>query len=171
MPRRSFTPGWRKLVRTVHVILSVGWIGASLCLLALGLTGVLSSDEQTQKSAYIALGTIGTAVSVPVAVATLISGILVSVGIRWGLFRYWWTVISLVATAAMTAGVMFALAPGLRRAAADAAATPPGTPVLDAVGAEAASAISAPCVATVALSLVTAINVFKPWGPIRRRQQ
>lgn len=166
--RRTLPPKWRKLVLTIHVIASVAWIGASLCLLTLGLTGVLSTDQQTQKAAYIALGTIGTTVTVPVAIAALVSGVVISVGTKWGLVRYWWTLISLVATAVMTAAVVFALAPGMRAAAANAAATPPGASVLDAVGDEAASVIAAPCVATVALGVVTAINVYKPWGRIRR---
>ncbi len=154
---------------SVHVVASVGWIGGSLCLLALGLTGVFSGEPQVQRAAYIALGILGPYVVVPVTWATLLSGILISLGTKWGLFRYWWTLVSLVATAVMTVAVNFALAPTLAAAGDAAARAEPATPVLDAVGSAAGSAIAAPIVASVALSFVTWVNVAKPWGRIRQR--
>ncbi|MBA8827214.1 hypothetical protein FHX42_004598 [Saccharopolyspora lacisalsi] len=167
--RPQLPPRARKVVLTVHVIASVAWIGATLCLLALSLTGLLSRDPQVQRAAYVALGTIVTVVGAPVSIAALVSGIMISVGTRWGLFRHWWVLVSLVATAVMTAAVLFALGPLMRGAAADALAAPPGTPVLDAVGDAAVSAVVAPCVALVALSAITALNVFKPRGRVRFR--
>lgn len=165
--RGLLPPRARKIVLTAHVIASVAWIGATLCLLALSLTGLLSRNPQVQQAAYVALGTIATVVGTPVSIAALVSGIVISVGTRWGLFRHWWVLVSLVATAAMTALVVFSLGPLMRGAAADALAAPPGTPVSDAVGDAAVSAVVAPCVALVALSAVTALNVVKPRGVVR----
>ncbi|GAA0505734.1 hypothetical protein GCM10011581_32170 [Saccharopolyspora subtropica] len=158
----------RKLVLTVHVIASVAWIGGSACLLVLGLTGLLADDPQVQRAAYIADGALGAWVARPVSILALVSGVLISVGTKWGLFRYWWVLISLVATAAMTAAVTFQLAPRLIRAGESALAAPPGADVVAAVGPDAASLVVAPSVALVALSIVTALNVYKPWGRVRR---
>lgn len=162
---RVLPPRARKTVLTVHVIASVAWIGASLCLLVLGLTGLLSGDPDVQRASYGALGTIVTVIAVPVSLAAFLSGIVVSVGSRWGLFRHWWVVISLVATAIMAAAVTFALAPMMRTVSAQALAAPAGR-VVEAVGDEVVPVVVAPSVAVVALSLVTAINVFKPRGRV-----
>lgn len=166
-PRTFLPPRLRKIALSAHVVASVSWIGASVCLLALGLTGVLAGEPSVQRAAYIALGVLGSQVLVPVTWATLLSGILLSLGTKWGLFRYWWTLASLVATAVMTLAVNYALAPTLATAGDAAARAEPGTPVLEAVGSAAGSAIAAPIVASVALSFVTWINVAKPWGRIR----
>ncbi|QGK71713.1 hypothetical protein GIY23_21300 [Allosaccharopolyspora coralli] len=166
-PRTFLPPRLRKILVSLHVVASVSWIGGSVCLLALGLTGVLSGEPQLQRAAYIALGILGSQVLVPVTWATLFSGILVSLGTKWGLFRYWWTMVSLVATVVMTLAVNYALAPTLVAAGDAAARAELGTPVLDAVGSAAGSAIAAPIVASVALSFVTWVNVAKPWGRIR----
>jgi hypothetical protein len=167
-PRGFLTPQGRKWVLTAHVIASVAWIGVSLCLLGLSLTGVLSRDAEIQKAAFVALGTLGTVVAAPVSVAALITGVVVSLGTKWGLFRHWWVLVSFIATVIMTAAVLFALGPLLRGAAASALAAAPGTPVLDAVGNAAVPAVIASCVATVVLSVITGLNVFKPVGRVRR---
>jgi uncharacterized membrane protein len=163
----ALPPKLRKLVLTVHVITSVAWIGGSACLLVLGLTGLLAADHEVQKAAYVADGALGTWVARPVSVLAFASGVLISVGTRWGLVRYWWVLISLIATAIMTAAVVFLLTPRLTRAAENALAAPAGTDIVDAVGPDAASLVAAPSVALVALSLVTALNVYKPWGRVR----
>jgi uncharacterized membrane protein len=155
-------PKLRKLVLTVHVIASVAWIGGSLCLAALDITGLLTDDLEVRQAAYVSAGIIGSRVTSPVSLLAFASGVLISVGTKWGLFRYWWVLISLIATGIMVLAVQFALAPMLSRNAAKVLAAP------DATGLEAINAAIAPCVATVVLSLVTAINVYKPWGPIRR---
>ena len=50
-------PPLRKLALTVHVISSVGWLGAVVCSLALALAvaGALGSDVATVRAAYVAL--------------------------------------------------------------------------------------------------------------------
>jgi hypothetical protein len=37
-------------------------------------------------------------VLVPLALASLLTGLVISLGTRWGLFRHWWVVVSLVLT-------------------------------------------------------------------------
>ena len=48
-------PPLRKLALTVHVISSVGWLGAVVCSLALAVAGALGSDVATVRAAYVAL--------------------------------------------------------------------------------------------------------------------
>lgn len=168
MPRR-LRPGARKFLLTVHIAASVGWLGMSLCLLVLDLTGVFSTDPRLQKAVFTASSTLATTIGPPVAIAAFASGVAISLGTKWGLWRHWWVVVSLVGTGIMTVLVVFSLGPMLTEVATAALAAPPGVPVLDAVGDRVASAIAAPSVAVVALTVLTGLNVFKPRGRVRRR--
>ena len=78
--------------------MSVGWIGAVLCYLALGGAAVTSDDAQTIRSAWSAMEVTGWYVIVPLAIAALVTGIAMSLGTKWGLFRHYWVVISLALT-------------------------------------------------------------------------
>ncbi|MDQ6693349.1 MAG: DUF2269 domain-containing protein [Chloroflexota bacterium] len=94
----SMPPGLRKLVLIVHLIASVGWVGAVVAYLALGVSAVNSRDARTVQAAWIAMELTGWFVIVPLALAALLTGIVMSLGTPWGLFRHYWVVITLVLT-------------------------------------------------------------------------
>lgn len=91
-------PGLRKFALTVHLTSSVGWIGAVAAYIALDLAAARGQDAQTLRAAYLAMEWTASLVIVPLALATLLTGLVMSLGIRWGLFRHYWTVISLLLT-------------------------------------------------------------------------
>src|SRR3954469_7202290 len=91
----TMAPGLRKLVLTVHLTVSVGWIGAVVAYLALGVAAVTSPDPQTVRAAWIAMELTGWYVIVPLALAALLTGIVMALGTPWGLFRHYWVLISL----------------------------------------------------------------------------
>jgi hypothetical protein len=88
-------PGLRKFVLTVHLTVSVGWIGAVAAYLALGVSAVISQDAQTMRAAWIAMEVTGWYAIVPLALAALLTGIIMALGTPWGLFRHYWVLISL----------------------------------------------------------------------------
>ena len=92
----TMAPGLRKFVLTVHLTFSVGWVGAVVAYLALGISAVTSQDAQTVRAAYIAMEVTGWFAIVPLALAALLTGLVISVGTQWGLFRHYWVVITLV---------------------------------------------------------------------------
>jgi uncharacterized membrane protein len=92
------TPGMRKFALTVHLVCSVGWIGAVLAYLALGVAAVTSPDAQMVRAAWIGMEVTGWWAIVPLALAALLTGLVMSVGTQWGLFRHYWVLISLVLT-------------------------------------------------------------------------
>ena len=96
------TPGLRKLVLTAHLTSSVGWIGAVVAYLGLGLAAGTSRDAQTVRAAWIAMELTGWFVIVPLALAALLTGLVVSLGTPWGLFRHYWVVIALALTIVST---------------------------------------------------------------------
>lgn len=93
-------PSVRKLVLAVHLTTSVGWLGSVAAYLPLDITIALSDDAETVRGAWAAMGVIAAWVLVPLALASLLTGIVISLGTRWGLFRHWWVVVSLVLTVA-----------------------------------------------------------------------
>ena len=94
----SMTPGLRKFTLAAHLTFSVGWIGAVVAYLALGLSAVTSQDAQTVRAAWIAMELTGWLVIAPSALASLLTGIVISLGTPWGLFRHYWVLFSLVLT-------------------------------------------------------------------------
>src|ERR687894_2308024 len=91
----TMAPSLRKIVLTVHLTVSVGWIGAVVAYLALGVSAVTSQDAQTVRASWIAMEVTGWYVIVPLALAALLTGILMSLSTAWGLFRHYWVLISL----------------------------------------------------------------------------
>jgi hypothetical protein len=92
----TMTSGLRKFVLAVHLTFSVGWIGAVVAYLALGVSAVTSQDAQTVRAAWIAMELTGWFAIVPLALAALLTGIVMSLGTPWGLFRHYWVLITLV---------------------------------------------------------------------------
>jgi hypothetical protein len=94
----SMTPGLRKFVLTAHVISSVGWLGAVVAYLALAVAALTIQDAQTVRAAWIAMELTGWFVIVPLALASLIIGLVQSLGTPWGLFRHYWVLVKFLLT-------------------------------------------------------------------------
>ncbi|MDP9424290.1 MAG: DUF2269 domain-containing protein [Pseudomonadota bacterium] len=92
------SPRLRKVVLTAHVATSVGWLGAVLAYLALDVTAVTGSDPQAVRAAYVAMDlTIWYAI-VPLALASVLIGLVNAEGTRWGLFRHYWVLLKFLMT-------------------------------------------------------------------------
>jgi hypothetical protein len=92
-------PGVHRLVLTSHVVVSVGWIGAVAAYLVLDVTTATSQDPQTLRAGYIAKAAITWWAILPLAYASFLTGLGMALGTKWGLFRHWWVVTSLILTA------------------------------------------------------------------------
>lgn len=92
----TMSPGLRKLALTVHVVSSVGWLGAVAAFLTLSIAGLVSEDGQTVRGAYLVMKLTGWYLLVPLSIASLLTGLLCSLGTRWGLFRHYWVLAKLV---------------------------------------------------------------------------
>ena len=79
----TLTPRLRKLALTAHVTSSVGWLGAVAVFLALGIAGLTSQDAQMVRAAYLTMDWAGWFVLVPLAVASLLTGLVQSLGTQW----------------------------------------------------------------------------------------
>ncbi|MGH3928964.1 MAG: DUF2269 domain-containing protein, partial [Pseudonocardiaceae bacterium] len=81
------TPRLRKFVLTAHVTTTVGWLGAVVVFLALAVIGLTSQDAQTVRGAYLVMEPAAWFVLVPLAFASLLTGLVQALGTPWGLFR------------------------------------------------------------------------------------
>ena len=94
----TLQPGLRKFVLFAHVTSSVGLLGAVVCFLVLAVSGLSGLNDQTERADYIAMNSLAELVIVPLAFASLLIGILSSLGTQWGLIRYYWVAAKLLLT-------------------------------------------------------------------------
>ncbi|MEJ7753318.1 MAG: hypothetical protein WKF46_10285 [Candidatus Limnocylindrales bacterium] len=94
----TMPPRLRKLVLTAHITSTVGWLGAAAGFLALAVAGLTSQDPQMVRAVYLAAEPITSFVIVPLAFASLVIGVVQSLGTPWGLFRHYWVLFKLLIT-------------------------------------------------------------------------
>ena len=92
----TMAPRLRKFALTAHVTSSVGWLGAVAGFLALAVVGLASQDAQTVRASYLVMEPIGWFVLIPLALASLLTGLVQSLGTKWGLFRHYWVLFKLL---------------------------------------------------------------------------
>jgi len=91
-------PRLRNVALVAHIALSVGWIGAVAGYIALDVAAATSRNAETLRACYLAMELIAWYVLVPLALAALLTGLVMSLGTKWGLFRHYWVLISLLLT-------------------------------------------------------------------------
>lgn len=161
------TPAVRKLALSVHLTVSVGWIGTVLAYLALGISAITTENVGMVRAAWAAMELIGWYVIVPLAVASWLTGLVMALGTKWGLFRHYWVLISFVLTTFSTV-ILFLHMPSVG-AMADLAQEAEGAE-LAALGGD----LFHPAIGLVVLLVVQVLNLYKPQGLTRwgwRKQQ
>ena len=162
-------PRLRKFALAAHITLAVGWIGAVAGYIALDVAAATSQDPKALRAAYLAMELIALYVIVPLALASLLSGLIMSVGTKWGLFRHYWVLISLLLT--IIATVVLLVETQTISYFADIAADPKTSgDDLRALGNTLVHSVGG----TVVLLVILVLNVYKPRGMTQygwRKQQ
>lgn len=153
-------PGIRKFALSAHLTFSIGWIGAVLMYLALGVAAATSENVHTVRAAWTAMELTGWYVIVPLALASLLTGLLMALATKWGLFQHYWVSISFVLTLFSTVVLLLHM-PDVTAMAA-AAQTAEGT-ALEALGGD----LGHPGIGLVILLAVQVLNLYKPRGLTR----
>jgi hypothetical protein len=150
----TMTLGLRKFALTAHITFSVGWLGAVVAYLALAIACLTSRDAQAVRSGYLAMELTGWFVIVPLSLASLLSGLVQSLGTEWGLFRYYWVLVKFVLTMGATTILLLHM------------------PVVSRMSGAASEVVHAGG-GLLVLVAATTLSVYKPWGRIgsRRRGQ
>jgi hypothetical protein len=153
----------RKLVLTLHVITSVGWLGAAVAMTILLVAGFLTRDPALRHSAFAFMHVYDLAIMIPLGYLAFITGVLLSVGTNWGLLKHWWIVTKLVLTIAVLAFAGFFTSGWVLEAVARTAENPVAD--LGTLSVQLAANFAA---FNVVFWTTTTISIYKPWGPTPR---
>ena len=164
------TPTGRKAVLVLHIAGGVGWMGLDAGLLILAATGLTTANGRTAASCYTAIGLIVPPAVLALSLIMLGTGLILGLGTKWGLLRYWWVLVKLALGLVLTGLVFFALLPATVALpeAVVSAGDGSGEAVRAALGATPVQLIFPPVVSFLALGFALALSVFKPWGKVQR---
>lgn len=152
-------PGLRKLALAIHLSASVGWIGAVAAYLTLDVVVASAGDPAAVRSAWLGMERIVSWAIVPLAFASLVTGLVMALGTKWGLVRHWWVLISFLLTLGAT-GVLMSETSVIAQSAAIAA--DPATPSDELLAIP--STLPHSVGGLVVLLVVQVLNVYKPQG-------
>jgi hypothetical protein len=162
----TMSAGVRKLALTCHLTFSIGWIGAALAYVGLGVVALTTRDVQNIRGSWVAMEVTGWFVIVPLALGSLLTGIVMALGTKWGLVRHYWVIFSLALTIFATVVLLLHM-PTVSATAAIALSADAAT--LERLGGD----LGHPVIGLVLLLSVQVLNMYKPQGMTRygRRAQ
>ena len=149
----------RTTLLSLHIAVSVGWMGAAAAYVALNVPALTAGDAQA-RAAYRMMPVLTDYALVPLAVATVVTGIALALGTRWGLLQHYWVTVSLMVTM-FAAIVLFLHLPAVDELAV-AAADP--TRDVTSLGGDLVHSVGG----LVVLGVPLVLNVMKPRGLTRR---
>ena len=147
----------RRAALALHIISSLGWIGAAASYLVLGVLAAMSEDPLTIRAAWIGMEVIGWRAVVPLGCLAFLTGLVMALGTPWGLVRHYWVLFALVLTV-LALTVLILHMPTVT-AAANLARTVDEQAVI-ALGGD----VLHPALGLVVLVVVAVLNVYKPRG-------
>lgn len=162
---RRLGPRTRKTVLLVHILAAGAWIGIDIVMAVFIFTALSTDDTATKAFCFQALDEFAVWPLLISGTVSLLTGILLGLGTRYGLVKYWWVAIKLVLNLILTGLVLVALAPEIALKAGQTRDVLAGRGGELSVG----DLIFPPIVSPAALLIAYALAVFKPWGRIRRR--
>jgi len=155
--RRVSPPVYRFLL-AAHVLVSGAWLGVVAAKLALA---VAAATSDASDALYVAMGVVNVAFP-PMAVATLVTGVLLSLGTKWGLLRHYWIAAKLL----LIVGVVvtgIALVDRLIQRSVTAQAMDGGQ-ILGVSTSPATLLVCLSAAHVLMLGAATVLSVYKPWG-------
>ena len=155
----------RKGVLVVHIASAGAWIGMDIVMGVFVFTALATDNDATRALCFRALQLFAVWPLLTTGLICLASGVVLGLGTKWGLVRYWWVAIKLLMNVVLVFLVVFLLRPGVIEVAEQGRLFMAGDPAtLTAEG-----LVFPPIVSTSALLVATVLAVFKPWGRIRKR--
>jgi hypothetical protein len=158
---------WRQTLLALHILASAAWIGIDVIVAVLVGTGWFAADTEVRSLAYRALATFVVWPMLVSGLVCLATGLVLGLGTKWGLVRFWWVFIKLALNVVLCTLIVVILRPGMAEVAAYGEELVTGTPATDRV----AQLFFPPAVSLSLLTLATVLAVFKPWGRMSRRRR
>src|SRR5918911_4949739 len=116
-PTLDGTRSWRLGARTrkgvlvVHIVSDGVWMGIDVVMAVFIFTALLVDDDNTKALCFLALELFAVWPLLTTGLICLASGIVLGLGTKWGLIKYWWVAIKLVLNIVLVALVPVALRP------------------------------------------------------------
>src|ERR1700754_1546934 len=140
----------RRTILTVHVVASVGLLGACAAIVAINIRAASTGDP----ALYDMLSIFSFVFGIPLSFISLISGIVLGLGSKWGVLRYRWVTVKLALNVAVILVGALVLGPQTEA-------------MIDGNDGSQTVLILASAFDVVALTLATTLSVFKPGRPRR----
>ena len=87
--------GWRRVTLTLHIVAGGAWIGIDVIVAVMVLTGWFADDIEIRSLAYRALANFVVWPMFASGLVSLVTGLVLGLGTKWGLLRYWWVAVKL----------------------------------------------------------------------------
>jgi uncharacterized membrane protein len=91
----AMSPALRRAVLTLHIIASVALLGDSAGFLAVATRAATTDDPALAHSSYELLAMFSVVFGIPLSMLSLVTGVALGLGTKWGVFRHAWTTIKL----------------------------------------------------------------------------
>ena len=104
---------WRRVTLILHIIAGGTWIGIDVMVAVLVWTGWFGADPETRGLAYRALAAFAVWPMLTAGLVCLVSGLVLGLGSKWGLLRYWWVAVKLGLNLVLCTLILVALEPGM----------------------------------------------------------
>ncbi len=156
---RRLSPALYKLLLTAHIVVSVGWLGVVLAKIALKVFAMTTGDSAIAEALYFATGRLNLAFP-PLALSTIATGVLLSLGTKWGLVQHYWVATKIVLTFGVIAT---AVQLGTRIPQPTGRAVEEST-VLGLASSPMVLLLSLSITHLLMLLAATVLSTYKPWG-------
>lgn len=153
--RRLLSPPVRRAVLTAHIVVSVGLLGDSAGFLAVAIRGATTDDAQLASACWEILNMFSLVFGIPLSFASLIAGLTLGLGTKWGVLRYPWVTTKLLLIISVIAVGGLVIGPASER-------------VRQGVGGAEGYLIAAAAYDVLVLTVATVLSVYKPGRPWSR---
>jgi hypothetical protein len=155
------TPRFRRATLIVHITTAVGWLGTTVTVLTLAITGLVAPGSDLQQAAYYdVFRVLNPGASVPLAFLGLASGTVLAVRGTFGLIRHRWVLTKLIASLVAVGINQRVTKAGAAQVTAQLATGQP-------VGFAGTQVLLGACLSLVILIMNVSLSVAKPWGMTR----
>lgn len=165
-PRRRLGLGARRAVLITHIAAAGAWLGVDVAMAVLIVTAWTTHDPGTLVFTLQALELVTVWPLLACGLVCLASGVVLGLGSRWGLVRYWWVAVKLVLNLVLTALVVVSLQFEVAEQADRARRLAAGQQVTF----DLSNLAYPPTVSPTLLLVAFSLSVVKPWGRVRRGQ-
>lgn len=153
----------RRAWLVAHIVAGGAWVGIDVVMACLVVVGLSTGDDRREALCWQAIELFAVWPLFTAGVTCLATGIVLGIGTKYGLVRYWWVAVKLVLNVILAVLILFLLRPGVHDLAGYGRALAGGTRT----SLDISSAVMPPIVSLTALFVATVLSVFKPWGRTR----